>query len=589
MSLAEKMLFEKCHKPCMSRGIWNRPPPYKKQQESNNTKPITTNTIQNTNTHLLSNSRQLISIQNTMSSRRIPVKAEPEESNAEADMEVEYTSTTNVAGINLPVSNHIIDDPTLLSALLGNVNDIHKQEETMVIDDDDIDEEDEIVREIDVFISPELASCMHLIQFPLQPASHTVNPINMNNNKNSRQRAIRPIPPAVPTSVKLKPHHDMLELTFDVPKSSFSAQRQVPEVLNLAERTLYSQNIKMKTHMAMGLFDATGTKIDLVPLYRVMQMRPTFRHVDALFDDDTGDGEQQKADEEEIDKSTSKPIMFKKPENERAMMQRRNSYAFKKASEEGEEWLELDVFGPGSEERKAMVKRAYCPREGREKTLRFIKAGKTGGNGGYVQSLNYLPSAVADDAVEDFAAGMEVGVDGVDGGQPEWMKDLTARVATLLQGRQGVPISYPVIRSRFHSSISDHALIQALSATAALVRGNFVLKSSLMALSSLVANARDVILVLMIKYGLVQRELLIKAYECAGEESVVITSHVINSLLELLARKTLNGMEMKLDDDLTFETEFEGVARLHEMYWEKKGKELEKYVKLYETQVYASS
>lgn len=179
-------------------------------------------------------------------------------------------------------------------------------------------------------------------------------------------------------------------------------------------------------------------------------------------------------------------------------------------------------------------------------------------------------------------------VDGIEGGQPEWMKELVRKVTTMLQGRQGVPISYPVIRSRFHSSISDHALVQALSATATLVRGNFVLKSSLMPLSAPVSNARDTILLLMIKFGFIQRELLIRAYENSGEEAVVITADVINSLLELLARHTLNGMEMKLDDDLTFETEFGAFARLHEIYWEKKEKELENYVHLYETQMNVS-
>jgi DNA-directed RNA polymerase-3 subunit RPC5 len=394
-------------------------------------------------------------------------------------------------------------------------------------------------------------------------------------NGNAKKNIRPPVPP-IPTSAKIKTQHNMLELTYTIPKSSFSAQRQVPEVLNLSERKFSSQNIPIKTHMAMGIFDSTGSKIDLIPLKNIMQMRPTFRHVDALFDDETGEEEQQKLNEDKDDKA-SKPIMFKKPENERAVLARRNSYAFKKANEEGEEWADLEVFGPGSDERKAIIKKAYCPRDSREKTLRFMKSGKTGGNDGY------LPSAIVDDAIEDFVAGMEVAVsiDGEEGGQPEWMKDLVKKVTTMFQGRQGVPISFPVIRSRFHSSISDHALVQALSATASLVRGNFVLKSSLMSLSVPVSNARDTILLLMIKYGYVRREYLIQAYANAGEESALVTADVINALLKLMARETLNGMEMKLDDDMTFETEFTAFSRLHEIYWEKREKELVRYIDLY--------
>ncbi len=468
------------------------------------------------------------------------------------------------------VPSSMLDDG-LISALLDGNSEANDNGEAIG------EEEDEIIREIDVFISPELANAMHLVQFPNQPATHTVTTIN--------DKKIRPPPPPIPVSAQIKPKHAMLELVYDIPSSSFSSQRQIPEVLNLKQRTLSSQNIPLVTHMAMGLFDSTGNKIDLVPLHRVMQMRPNFKHVDALFDD--GEDEITKMEEKKKE-NASKPIMFKKPENERAMLAKRSSYAFKRANEEGEEWFELDVHGPGSQERKDMMKRAYCPRAARGKSLRFMKAGQHGGSAGYVKSLNYLPTSVVEDDVENFVVSGETSTDIDEDGNaviPDWMKDLSSKVATLLQGRQGVPISYPVLRSRFHSSISDYALIQALSASAVLVRGNFVLKSHLMALSPPVANTRDVILLLMIKYGFVQREVLIKAYENAGPDAVVITASVINSLLDLLARKALNGMEMKLDDDMTFESEFTEIAQLHQLYWEKKEQELGEYVKLYEAQL----
>ena len=492
----------------------------------------------------------------------------------------EVLSESNGVDLNVPISNHMMDDPTLLSDLLEN------DVETEMLNSID-DEDDEIIREIDVYISPELAQKMHLIQFPLQPATHTVNPL-LNHLSKAKTAGYRPPPPPIPTTAKVKPQNSMLELTFNIPNQSFSSQRQVPEVLNLTERTFASQNIPMKTHMAMGLFDSTGTRIDLVPLKSVLQMRPSFRHVDALFDDTTGEEEEELRQQQAEDDKASKPIMFKKPENERAMLQRKTSFAFKRANEDAEEWVELDVFGPGSDERKEALKKAYCPRESREKTLRFMKAGMVGGSGGYVRNLNYLPSATAEETIADFVAGGEAAIlsdDGSELQQPEWMKELTGKVSKLMQGKRGIPISFPVIRSRFDSSVSDFALLQALSASAALVRGNFVLKSSMMALSAPVANARDVILVLMVKYGHVQRQLLVNAFEKSGEDAMVITAEVINSLLDIIARKALNGMEMKLDDDMTFEKEFQTFARMHECYWEKKDTALSNYIKLYEAQM----
>jgi len=108
-----------------------------------------------------------------------------------------------------------------------------------------------------------------------------------------------------------------------------------------------------------------------------------------------------------------------------------------------------------------------------------------------------------------------------------------------------------------------------------------------MPLSTPVSNARDTILLLMIKYGLVQRKFLIRAYQNSGEEAVVVTADVINSLLNLIAKKALNGMVLKLNDDMTFETRFQTSAALHEMYWQRKSKELETYIQLYDNELHS--
>jgi len=499
---------------------------------------------------------------------------------AEINEEEEEGSNTNpipfnsVAQDSTTSDSHMLDDPTLLSALLEN-------------------EEDEIIREIDVYISPELVSTMHLIQFPLQPASNaaTLLPSDKNkpNNNDPKNKPFRPPPPPLPVAARIKPQNALLELDYKIPTSSFSSQRQIPAPLSLGERTHASHNIPMVTHMALGLFDNTNSKIDLIPIHRIMQMRPTFSHVDALFEDpEEAAAEQANKDAQKNKDDTAKPIMFQKPESERAIMARKTSYAFKKANEESEEWIDLDVHGFGSLARKEMLKKAYCAKSARENNLTFVKNGKTGGNTGYVKSLNYLPTTVIETDVEDFIIDEnENGLNAIDlagGTVPEWKKELTTLVATLLQGRGGMPIPYAVIRSRFQPSIPDSTLLEALSASAVLVRGNFLLKSSLMALSNKhIENARDVVLILMIKYGFIQRVKLYEAFQDADDDtSDIVTKDVINGLLELMGRKTVNGMEMKIDDDLYFESKFPDIAKLHAMYWEKRELKLEKYIQLYQ-------
>jgi DNA-directed RNA polymerase III subunit RPC5 len=464
---------------------------------------------------------------------------------------------------NIPIKSEQdglnLEDPNLIFSILNNGSSkpgVDPESEVMELCDSS-EEEDEIIREIDVFISPELAQSMHLIQFPLTPASNT-GPRKVNKPK-----------PAVPKAARIKPQHANLELEYEIPSSTFSRQRQIPGALDLKTRRFSSHNIPLTTHMAMGVFDSTGSRIDLIPLHRIMQMRPAFKHIDDLHQNEEDDIL------EEEDKKESKQIMFKKQENERTLIARQSSYAYKKACEGEEEWVDLDVYNDKSQEYSNEWKKIHCSQATRDKTLRFVKAGKVGGNTGYVRSLNYLPGIVNKDDAEDFMPHMDPKY------TDDWMKDLTTRVANLLQAKQGLPISFPVIRSRFNGAISDHALIQAISASATLVRGNFVLKSSIMRLSKPVANARDVILILLNKYGIIQRDILQKVYGQCEDTSALITIDVINALLAMLARPTTNGMEMKLDDDLTFEEEFSEVARLHEMYWQKREEELIKYIQHY--------
>mmetsp|Transcript_5555 Transcript_5555/g.8290 ORF Transcript_5555/g.8290 Transcript_5555/m.8290 type:complete len:235 (-) Transcript_5555:3274-3978(-) len=69
-----------------------------------------------------------------------------------------------------------------------------------------------------------------------------------------------------------------------------------------------------------------------------------------------------------------------------------------------------------------------------------------------------------------------------------------------------------------------------------------------------------------------------------NDVALIVTMDVINSLLDLMGRKTMNGVEMKIDDDLMFESQYPDVAKFHAMYWDRKEKELRRYIRLYEEQ-----
>ena len=319
-------------------------------------------------------------------------------------------------------------------------------------------------------------------------------------------------------------------------------------------------------------------------------MRPTFSHVDALYDDE--DLEARKKQEEQ-EKEKEKPILFEKRANDRQVNAQRTSYAFKKADEDSEEWISLEVHGHKSLEKKEAIKKCHCPHECRDIDLEFAKVGETP-NIGYVKSLNYLPTQdVSGFAEEDFMVptgasihDMEIDDESGLNQPPTWKKELTSRIATILQRKGGVPFSYAVIRARFNASVTDEILIEALSSSAVMLRGNFILKSSLMAFSSPhVADARDFILALLNNYGYVQREKLINVYKALDENdpaAIVVTPSVINNIMQMVGKPALDGMTPKIDDDMAFITTFSHLLRSHTDYWERKEVALQRYLDLYE-------
>ena len=131
--------------------------------------------------------------------------------------------------------------------------------------DVDVDDDDEIVRTIDVFVCPELAPALHLLQFPLHPVAAATS---------QSQSAYH-----TPSAARLRPRHNKLELDYPLPQSAAAGQRQLPDTMCLSRRTFASNAVAPVTHMALGKLNRDGTRLDVVPLLqrRLLQMRPSFR------------------------------------------------------------------------------------------------------------------------------------------------------------------------------------------------------------------------------------------------------------------------------------------------------------------------
>ena len=484
----------------------------------------------------------------------------------------------------------------------------------MVIDDNDVDMsavnddngDDPVVREIDVYISPELAGTAALVQYPLRPSSFVVG------GKPSKFQ---------PSAARTKPRHSMLELDYAVPASSGHYSYHDVEELD-GTRTFASTAVPVSTHMALGKLDDTGDRLDLIPLQTVLQMRPTFSHIDAIDPQQVAAAEQKAAEAQAAQQQQAaagtKPLLFKRKESDRAATARRQSFAHLKSEQDAEEWIELQVEsadgrGLNDDEDFQAQKDAVLDRVACKHRSHIIRLAKTvaGGNIGYVNSLNYLPetmdltgsSGAGGGGGGDMAAGKHLNSiiitpENVD----QYKADLTTRIATLLTSSGGIPVPYPVFRSQYvgqeldpitgrvpnisEGRLTEEILIDCLSATAALVRGNFVLKSGLCGLSAQVAEARDVVLAILNKHGKIRRQSLLKALvetpEGEAMDVAIITEHLINQLLEPIATRGQNAMVLRVPDDETFAVRFPTQAEQHETYWQKRGEALAHYISAYE-------
>ncbi len=457
-----------------------------------------------------------------------------------------------------------------------------------IIPDQDDDDEDPIIRSIDVFISPELSRTLHLLQFPIQPA-HAITSSSSNSKYNS-SKAITPI------EAKVRPKHNMLELEYPIPNAALGGQPN-PQAghKHLTQRTFTSNAIAPVTHMALAKLDKAGERLDIIPLQKsVMQMRPSFDHLHNHEEED--DAQQTNLDKsgDATSGGKQKPILFQKKESDRSASARRNSYAHKRASEESEEWIELDVHGSEgkwSSVRKDMMRKVECAN--RDVSIQLAKGKFADIDGGhYVRSLNYMESisaAFADTSVMGEEPSLTFSnTDAGEGVDEAAVAELASKLVILLQEGIGKMIPFSVLRSNFHpDKVSDELLILALSSCAVLVRGNFALKSSLAQFlkKDVMKELRDLMLLLLNMHGSIQRERLVRAFETkasTNDDYAVINADVITFVLETMAKLSNGCWVPKVEDDVVFAARFPKFATCHGVYWVKKKDMLKELVELYE-------
>eukprot|EP00587_Corethron_hystrix_P003565 CAMPEP_0113302372 /NCGR_PEP_ID=MMETSP0010_2-20120614/3212_1 /TAXON_ID=216773 ORGANISM="Corethron hystrix, Strain 308" /NCGR_SAMPLE_ID=MMETSP0010_2 /ASSEMBLY_ACC=CAM_ASM_000155 /LENGTH=501 /DNA_ID=CAMNT_0000156151 /DNA_START=64 /DNA_END=1569 /DNA_ORIENTATION=- /assembly_acc=CAM_ASM_000155 len=409
---------------------------------------------------------------------------------------------------------------------------------------EDDDPSDPIVRELDVYLCapPNPSSSVHVVQFPLRPS---------NNPHHS-------IPGPNPTAGRYKPMNGLLELDFDTTSATGPAEGG-----RRATRTFASTIVPNRTNIALGFIkkaDDFGTdSLYLVPTSGNFQLRPSFHHVDEL----DGSDEEDEPAKPEQEMTAVNALALRRPENDRQAEFRRTSYAYHRASLEGEVWRSLTVENERDRRAASAV---------RDAMLSSVSVSPGSGNVGfapgsarYVRSLNYLPrggsSGGGASVPGSCAVGIEDDVDHEVVSSSEVITEvpspaeLAASATVLLQNRMA-PIPYDILRSSL-LPISpptqtgpwegDIALLSAMAGCGTFVLGTFVLRSTLCNLSRHMQNVRDAVLWIIQRDGYIRRRCLRVALddisrlmaddEMAIESLPKVTNEAIELMLKCICRK----------------------------------------------------
>jgi DNA-directed RNA polymerase III subunit RPC5 len=448
--------------------------------------------------------------------------------------ETKHFSKTHIAAIQYKMKRAVVkSEPTHIesSSNIKYPKDEVSSNHAALNDDDDDDDDDEIVREIEVYLMPSLSDKLYVLQYPLYHEA-----------------------PPIPEAVRIKPKHTKIEMDHTLPTNIGTEGS-----FFLANRTLSSQVITIETHMAVGRLVHDGTVLQLVPLQRIVQMRPTFTHVD---DSDPQSSISVETDDSQRKSREPKQVLFQRKESERAELIRKSSFAYLKASEEREEWIDLTVRNSMSSEYRSTL-------------AQFTSVGKTGKilptwspERDFVRSLDYLPSRPEEEQESHSSWNRD---DGENLASPYMA--IVKRLTQLLS--RGVPVPFSVLRAEFPTCVDSFDLLQSLASCAVLVRGNFYLHSKLLhGWDRTKMEARQFCLFLLQIYGHVQRRGLIHVY---GEES---SSWMEGILLQIAIRDKF-GWLPRIADNVTFALEFAEAMQLHNQYWERQGRKWDSKLQAY--------
>ncbi|KAJ2544379.1 hypothetical protein EV175_005896, partial [Coemansia sp. RSA 1933] len=206
--------------------------------------------------------------------------------------------------------------------------------------------DDEIVAEIPVYLTQQIAKNLHLLQYPQKEG--TIDPGVLH-----------------PKVARIKPIHGQMEMDIplDVQSPMYNRDRGLELGVGIADNgrllditTLVSVDIPKSSTYVAGVFSNGG--LHLTPIESLTQLRPSLKYLDRVAEKERAasklDNDEDEDEKKDV-KAQTVQVTVRSAQAEEALRQQQKSIAFMQQKLEEEPWSKLSYFDVDSEESSTVL------------------------------------------------------------------------------------------------------------------------------------------------------------------------------------------------------------------------------------------
>eukprot|EP00697_Spironema_sp_BW2_P008219 gnl/Spiro4/22738_TR11230_c0_g1_i1.p1 gnl/Spiro4/22738_TR11230_c0_g1~~gnl/Spiro4/22738_TR11230_c0_g1_i1.p1 ORF type:complete len:343 (-),score=81.01 gnl/Spiro4/22738_TR11230_c0_g1_i1:55-1029(-) len=206
------------------------------------------------------------------------------------------------------------------------------------------EDDDPVVRSFDVFLSQNLASQLHVFQYPLY--NHPPDMTSL-------------------VEMRMKPLHHLVEMQLNIAQSGpyYNPTSQTPMTTEVMSGTHVPHNARY----ALGL--CVRDQIHLTPISEVTPLRPNFTNYNNVLAAQKREnlaaaaaitGEETEPADAEADDLKPVQLQFRRRESDKALHARLNSYSYMQQREAEEPWVELQRVETNTKKSRAALEQLQC-------------------------------------------------------------------------------------------------------------------------------------------------------------------------------------------------------------------------------------